>query len=781
MRGVNKAASRSQLVGEIGVNPWKKVSNSFIVGLDLLPRAYWCPVGEVDEFSSPLIIRQPKPQPKIQFAPFCGTPNRGGIKVGAKRIFPTDDGSPLPEVEDIVAACVNFPLFEAVGELRIDRRIRLGKVRTLKFHGIGSRVGQPLRAVPMHVHVVMKLVGQGFVTERQQRFVRGIEGQPLFGFADFAVHIQKIVARLELKSFPNFQVQFQLQTIADACAFKVLDDRFRRIGVVVGKDLILKIGAVKVRTEIPGKVFVVGFELLREVQPEIEGLFGLQGLGKNNVPGTDEQADIFAEQVYGPPSCSNIRPNDRLGGDVEFHQGPWGELHAKLIVQIAPDAGDPREFVIEKPQGMLCKKARNALHPPIVAGIGPLQGGIGKSNVLVQVEVAVADPRFEIISRIIQFVLQISVNIGLLGIVFDRPEIGFLLLMKGGGKEHNIVFFVDAVAGFGPCLRLIDADGLSINRRAPLIGFGVECGLPAHAAFVEKTNPDAAVPTKIRVLPINPLVGDHVASEFGQIQKSIVVPVDGCCRLHGVKGRQIAPIPLGECEVGIEVFLKKTVDVGIEQQALVGVGLDGFHVDLSADAFVALQHAVGTFGDINVVDHGPGNAADAVSVRQSLNQRKPVDQNLIVNARQSQNAEFLGIGDDIGGLRLHGRLGFKTTREVATGGFLQFGLGDLLGFDGGFIGNRYAIPLRFDQHIVQGFGFLQAKLHKGLTGNRNRIRQVPDITCNEFLGDNSFGRKLKLPIAARGHPDFRAHPKHRCPREGFLFFIGDLAGNVLRH
>lgn len=117
-----------------------------------------------------------------------------------------------------------------------------------------------------------------------------------------------------------------------------------------------------------------------------------------------------------------------------------------------------------------------------------------------------------------------------------------------------------------------------------------------------------------------------------------------------------------------------------------------------------MQYAVGSFGYVDVIDQGARKAADPIGIGQALYHRKSIDEDLVVYAGKSQDPEFLGVDDDIGGLGLYGGLCFEATGEVAAGGFAELGLGDLFGLDGCFVGEDHARFLGLYDHFSERFG-----------------------------------------------------------------------------
>ena len=92
------------------------------------------------------------------------------------------------------------------------------------------------------------------------------------------------------------------------------------------------------------------------------------------------------------------------------------------------------------------------------------------------------------------FVLNISVSRGLLCLVVDKAKVSVLLLLEGGGKQNQLVVFIEAVARFCPPFRLLDLNGLSVNQPATQIIIGMVVKLSANAIFPQPAYTQLAVP-----------------------------------------------------------------------------------------------------------------------------------------------------------------------------------------------------------------------------------------------------------------------------------------------
>lgn len=78
--------------------------------------------------------------PHIHFSTPCWPPHGRGIEKGTKWILPADDGLSLPEIKNVFTATIQFNCFEIVGELGIDQRKGLGKIRSLKSNWVRSGI-----------------------------------------------------------------------------------------------------------------------------------------------------------------------------------------------------------------------------------------------------------------------------------------------------------------------------------------------------------------------------------------------------------------------------------------------------------------------------------------------------------------------------------------------------------------------------------------------------------------------------------------------------------------
>jgi len=78
--------------------------------------------------------------PHIHFSTPCWPPHGRGIEKGTKWILPADNGLSLPEIKNVFTATIQFNCFEIVGELGIDQRKGLGKIRSLKSNWVRSGI-----------------------------------------------------------------------------------------------------------------------------------------------------------------------------------------------------------------------------------------------------------------------------------------------------------------------------------------------------------------------------------------------------------------------------------------------------------------------------------------------------------------------------------------------------------------------------------------------------------------------------------------------------------------
>ena len=61
----------------------------------------------------------PKTNPTIKFSASGRTPDTGSVKPGTKRLLPGGDGSPLPEVKNILTTGINFKLSKKTNYLKV--------------------------------------------------------------------------------------------------------------------------------------------------------------------------------------------------------------------------------------------------------------------------------------------------------------------------------------------------------------------------------------------------------------------------------------------------------------------------------------------------------------------------------------------------------------------------------------------------------------------------------------------------------------------------------------
>ncbi len=97
--------------------------------------------------------------PHIQFSSSRWSPHGRGIEKGTKWILPADDGLSLPEIKNVFTATIQFNCFEIVGELGIDQRKGLGKIRSLKSNWVRSGIRKSLLSIPVNVHIKMIFFG----------------------------------------------------------------------------------------------------------------------------------------------------------------------------------------------------------------------------------------------------------------------------------------------------------------------------------------------------------------------------------------------------------------------------------------------------------------------------------------------------------------------------------------------------------------------------------------------------------------------------------------------
>ena len=104
-----------------------------------------------------------------------------------------------------------------------------------------------------------------------------------------------------------------------------------------------------------------------------------------------------------------------------------------------------------------------------------------------------------------------------------------------------------------------------------------------------------------------------------------------------------------------------------------------FHVDLSGGGFVAVDDRCGAFRHLYALHPRSGNIFHAVIRGQTANAGCVFAQHLYVVARQAEHFYLFGAGGGVAVSHIDRGVGFETFRQIAAGGFAEFGAGDFLG------------------------------------------------------------------------------------------------------